>query len=120
MCDMPAVCLMQACAALFDSKCGAGLCSARWHGAAWRLYKAECQRGDALRYATYQMLISFAFQACLCLQHTSDEWQAVAEERRAGCAQGALPLSAVRITCFMPDSKLWSCLDLAGSGRHRL
>ncbi|KAK9825475.1 hypothetical protein WJX81_008217 [Elliptochloris bilobata] len=39
------------------------LCHARWHGAAWRVYRAACERGGGLRYATYQALISSAFQA---------------------------------------------------------
>lgn len=41
-----------------------GLCSARWQSSAWRAYKAADAHGEALRYATYQSLISAAFQAC--------------------------------------------------------
>lgn len=112
MSGMPAVCFMQACAALSETECGAGLCSARWHGAAWRMYKAACQRGAALRYATYQTLISFAFQACLCLSLSvtcqargdmSGKWRAVAEERRAGCALH-VSLSATYPDKSMPES----------------
>ena len=66
----------------------AGLCSAGWHGAAWRMYKAACQRGVALRYATYQTLIRYAFQARSCARAILHSWQAVGHKGHA-CGVGA-------------------------------